>query len=351
MQLLIWFLWDDNATVRGWHFMQMIKEHIRLNKYKPVYLLYGSEDYLKKLYKKKLTDAMIGSNNDLNYSYFEGNSIDLNQLMAQAETMPFLSDRRLIVVENSGLFKMANDLGDYIKEMSLTTHIIFIEHDIDKRNRLYKVVKDLGTISEMNGLDQKNLVLWMVSILKKSNKKATQQTLEYLLEKSGSDMKDLENELEKLICYKLEDEIIETTDIDAICSTQVTGKIFQMIDAIGAKKQKEALQMYYDLLTLREKPMSILYLMMRHFNILFQVKDYIARSLPRAELSQKVGIPPFTVNKYMTQAKNFTVNRIRDAIETCNEVEEQVKTGKLGDQIGVELLIVEFSQSKEGDSK
>lgn len=325
--------------------MQTIKEHIKSNKYKPVYLLYGSQDYLKKLYQKKLKDGIVGNDNDLNYSYFEGNTIDLNQLIAQAETMPFLGERRLIVIENSGLFKSANDLSEYIKRMSPTTHIVFIEHDIDKRNRLYKVVKDLGTISEMNGLDQKNLILWMVSILKKSNKKATQQTLQYLLEKSGSDMKELENELEKLVCYKMEEEIIEIADIDAICTTQITGKIFQMIDAIGAKKQKEALQMYYDLLILREKPMSILFLIMRHFNILFQVKDYIARANPLAELSQKVGIPPFTVNKYITQAKNFTFFQIKHAIESCADVEEQIKTGKLEDQVGVELLIIEFSQS------
>lgn len=325
--------------------MQNIKEHIKRNEFKPVYLLYGAEDYLKKLYKNKLKDGILGSSDEMNYSYFEGKGIDTNKIIEIAETLPFFSDRRIIMIENSGLFKTQTDLADYMKNIPSTTHFVFVENEIDKRNRLYKAVKEIGTISEMNGLDENNLKLWITSLLSKNGKKITNNTLMFLLSKSGTDMENLSNEIEKLICYALDREVITDEDIEEVCTAQITGKIFQMIDAIGSKKQSTALTLYYDLLTLREKPLSILFLLSRHFNILLQVKELNEHGYNGSIIGQKIGIPPFTVSKYITQSKNFTKKLLTNALHSCADIEEQVKTGRMMDQMGVELLIIEYSKA------
>jgi DNA polymerase-3 subunit delta len=196
--------------------MQNIKEDIKRNQYKPVYLLYGTEDYLKKLYKSKLKDGILGNSDDMNYTYYEGKGIDIYKVIETAETLPFFSDRRLIIIENCGLFKAQNDLADYIRKMPETTYIVFVENEIDKRNRLYKAVKECGAISQMDGLDENNLKLWITSLLNKNGKKITANTLMYLLGKSGTDMENLSNEVEKLICYALDREIITNEDVDMV---------------------------------------------------------------------------------------------------------------------------------------
>ncbi len=325
--------------------MQNIKEHIKRNEYKSVYLLYGAEDYLKKLYKNKLKDGILGDSDDMNYSYFEGKGVDVHKVTEIAETLPFFNDRRLIIIENSGLFKAQSDLADYIKDIPETTHIVFVESEVDKRNRLFKAVKDVGTISQMDGMDENNLKLWITSLLNKSRKKITGNTLMYLITKVGTDMENLSNEIEKLVCYAIDREIITEDDVEAVCTTQITGKIFQMIDAIASKKQSAALQMYYDLLTLREKPLSILFLITRHFNILLQVKELNEHGYNGTVIGQKIGIPPFSVAKYITQSKNFSKKLLTSALHSCADIEEQVKTGRMMDQMGVELLIVEYSKA------
>lgn len=322
--------------------MKTIKEHIKRNQYKPVYLLYGTEDYLKKLYQKKLKDGILAGSDDMNYSYFEGKGIDVNVIKEIGDTLPFFNDRRLIMLKDSGFFKTQNDLADYVRQIPETTILVFIEKEVDKRNRLYKAVKEIGVISEMNGMDERNLKLWVASMLQKEQKKMTENTILYLLNKTGTDMELLANEIEKLVCYAMNQEVITVQDIDAICTTQVTGKIFQMIDAIGLGKQKEALKLYYDLLTLREKPMSILYLITRHFNILLQIKELSKQGYTNSIISQKVGVPAFAVNKYITQSKNFRRKQLIDGIQSCADIEEQVKTGRLVDTMGIELLIVQY---------
>lgn len=323
--------------------MKNIKEHIRLSQFKPVYLLYGTENYLKRLYKDKLKTAILPGEDDMNYSYFEGKGVDTVKVKEAAETLPFFNDKRLIIIENSGLFKNQNDLADYIKQIPETTHIIFVEAEIDKRNRLYKAVKDNGTISEMNAMDEANLKLWIASLLKQDQKKITEETILYLLSKTGTDMDNISNEIEKLVCYSGEREIITIQDIEEVCTAQISGKIFQMVEAIGNKKQKQALELYYDLLALKEKPMSIMYLISRQFNILLQVKSLLALGFQNNRIAEKTGLMPFTITKYVSQCRNYTEKTLKEALTSCIDTEEQVKTGRMQDTIAVELIIVKFS--------
>lgn len=322
--------------------MQIIKEHIKQNQFKQCYLLYGTEEYLKKLYKNKLKTAIIGKEDTMNFTYLEGKSIEVPRIIEIANTMPFFSERRLILIQNSGLFKSTNDLADYMKQLPEYCYFIFVESEVDKRNRLYKAVKDMGVISEMNGMDEKNLQLWIVQMLHQAQKKITKDTLTYFMNKSGTDMEGMVQEIEKLVCYCMDKDVITVEDIDAVCVTQVSNQIFMMIDAIASKRQQQALNYYYDLLTLREKPMSILFLITRHFNILLQIKELKGQN--RNDIARKVGVPPFAVQKYMSQAQNFTKQGLIEHLKDCAEMEVQVKTGLMADQMAVELLIVKFSQ-------
>ncbi|HWT75512.1 MAG TPA: DNA polymerase III subunit delta [Mobilitalea sp.] len=324
--------------------MKIIKEHIKSGSFKQFYLLYGSEEYLKKLYRDKLKKAILPDASDMNYSYFEGNGIDLRKVSEVAQTLPFFNDKRLIIIENSGFFKNQNELSEQISGIPESTVIIFVEAEIDKRSKLFKLVRDAGTISEMNGMDEQNLKLFVTSLLEQEGKKITEGNIVHLLDRTGTDMTNICNEVEKIISYTMDKDVITIEDIDAVVTTQITGKIFLMIDAIAGKQTKKALELYYDLLSVREKPMSILYLITRHFNILLQSKDLQALGYNSSSISEMVGVPPFAVNKYLGQAKNFTMKRLKEALEFGADIEEQIKTGRMLEKIGVELFIVTFSK-------
>lgn len=324
--------------------MKVIKEHIKSGCFKQFYLLYGKEPYLIKLYRDKLRDAILGEFGQMNYSRFEGKDINLKEVNDIAQTLPFFSDRRLILIEQSGLFAAQSELTDILSVLPESTFFILIEQDVDKRNKAYKFIRDKGYVSEMNGLDDKNLKLFVVSQLQPLGKKITQNVADYLLDKTGSDMENLVNEVEKLINYTLDRDTITIEDVDAVVTTQVTGKIFQMMDAIGLKQQDKALSLYYDLLSVREKPSHILFLLMRHLNILLQVKDLSSHGFAAQQITDNVGIPAFTIGKYISQTKNFTVDQLYKSLKVAADIEEQIKTGQIIDKIGVELMIIKFSR-------
>ncbi len=134
--------------------------------------------------------------------------------------------------------------------------------------------------------------------------------------------------------------MITEADVEAITTEQLENRIFVMIDSVAEHKQKEALELYYDLLSLKEPPMRILYLIMRQFRILLIVKTMNNHGFSRKDIAAKAGCPEWAVSRYMHQCSVLSLDTIRQTLEAGADYEEAVKTGRLNDQLAVELLIV-----------
>lgn len=324
--------------------MQRINEDIKTENFKQMYLLCGSEDYLRSQYRDRLKKALIGNGDAMNLSCFEGKDISQPQLVDLAETMPFLAERRVIVIENSGMFKGGSDvLADYLKEVSPTAFFVFSEKEVDKRNRLYKVVKDKGYVGEFGEQDEATLTRWVAGLVKKENMEIDRAAIALLLYKTGTDMENIRRELEKCICYCLKRGKITAQDVEMICTERLSNRIFDMINFLAAGKQEQALKLYYDLLALKEPPMRILFLISRQFNMLLQTKMLREKGCDRRIISEKLGVAPFIAGKYMDQAAHFKRSVLRKALEDCVQAEEDVKTGRIGDVMSVELLMIKYS--------
>ena len=319
--------------------MQTINEDIKSGQYKKVYLLYGEESFLKQSYKKKLKEAVAGDDT-MNYNYFEGKGLDVNELISLSDTMPFFSDKRLIIIEDSGFFKTSSEaLADYLPMIPDTTCIVFVEDAVDKRNRLFKKVKELGHAAEMKRQDSAQLARWAGTILAQNGRKITGSTMNLFLERTGDDMENIRMELEKLISYTMGSDVVTTEDVEAVTTVQVTNKIFDMVNAIVTRKTRLAMDLYEDLLTLKEPPMRILFLIARQFNQLLLVKEMTAKGTDRGTIASKLKIPPFVAGKVSAQAGAFTREQILSYVKGCVDAEEAVKTGKMNDRMAVELLI------------
>lgn len=324
--------------------MKSLNEDLKTGKFSRIYLLYGEESYLKRQYKEKLKCAMIPPEDTMNYAYYEGKGTNVKEVIDLAETLPFFAERRLIVMEDTGFFKNASpELADYVKEIPETTYMIFIESEIDKRGKLYKAVKEKGRIVELRRQDESTLLKWVAGNVKRENKQITESSIRFFLTKVGTDMESIQKELEKLFCYTLDKSEITVEDIEAICTTQTTNQIFDMVNAVAEKKQRKALDYYYDLIALKEPPMRILFLLARQFRLLLEVKEMDKRGYARKEIASKAELNPFVVRKYQEQAKAFSIEELRSIIEDSVETEEFVKTGRLSDVLGVELFIMKYS--------
>lgn len=324
--------------------MKSLNEDLKTGQFQNLYLLYGEEAYLKKQYKEKLRNAMLSPDDTMNYAYYEGKGVNVKEVIDLAETLPFFAERRLIILEDTGLFKSASpELADYLKDMPETTAMIFVETEVDKRGKLYKAVQKSGRAVELGRQDEGALLRWIAGMIKREGKQVSEATLRQFLGKVGTDMENIQKELEKLFCYTLDSDVITQGDVEEICTTQITNQIFDMVNAVADKKQRLALDYYYDLLALKEPPMRILFLLARQFKLLLEVKTLDKQGYARKEIASKTGLHPFVVGKYQEQAKAFKSRELRQIMEESVEIEERVKTGLLSDGLGVELFIMKYS--------
>lgn len=325
--------------------MKNIEEDIRSGNFKQVYLLYGEETYLKNLYKNRLKNAIVSPEDTINLNRYEGKGISIPAVIDQAETMPFFADYRLILLEDTGFFKNAcPQLADYLPVMPKETVLLFVESEVDKRGKLFKTVKGMGRAAELSHQNEQALTNWILRRLQRENVKITKSAMQLFLERSGDDMENISHELEKLTAYIYGREGITREDVEAVCTVRTENKIFDMINAIAEKKQKRALELYYDLLALKEPPMRILVLIARQFNLLLQVKDLRRQGFDQGTIASRAGIMGFVARNCLRQAEFVPAEMLRQAVEDCVRTDEAVKTGRLGDRLGVELLIVKYSQ-------
>ena len=217
--------------------MQRINEDIKTGNFKQIYLLYGEERYLKNQYTTRLRKALCQDGDEMNTHFYQGKDFSLGQVIDLAETLPFLAERRVMFFKDTGLFKSGGEkLAEYLANPNDTTFFVFTESEVDKRSKLYKTVQSKGYVAEFTVQDENSLKRWIAGILGKEGKKISENSAQLLLSKTGTDMENIQMELEKLICYCLDRDIVTAEDVEAVCTTRITNHIFDMVNAIAEKQ-------------------------------------------------------------------------------------------------------------------
>ncbi len=324
--------------------MKKIAQDIKDNKFERFYLLYGPEDYLKSQYRDKLVKAMVSVDDNMNYTVFEGKKLDVSGMLDLGDTLPFLSDNRVIVVENSGLFKKTPEgFEKRLDNFPESTHVIFVESEVDGRNKLVNWFKKNGYKTEMKAPSEGELRKWIGKLCRDEGKDIYENAVEYFLGAVGLDMLLIKNELEKVFAYCGDRNVITEEDIRAICVNEADDTLYAMIDAIGNRDQQQALKLYRNLLQLKLEPLFILSQLSRNVRKMLEISELLAIGKTSDEIASIAGVPKWTLNRYKTQIRNNGKESFFDMLERCIETEANIKTGIVKDIVGVELLIVEFS--------
>ncbi len=324
--------------------MRRIDEDIAKGQFRNIYLLYGEEDYLKLQCKNKLLKALVAEGDDMNFSKYQDSGINEIQVIDQAETMPFFAEHRVILIENSGFGKkMPEKLGEYLSNIPDFTILIFVEPTADKRGKLYKAAKAADGAIEVNMPNESDLARWVGGLLKESGKQMKREAWSQFLIMTHDSMDNMARELEKLVTYVGDRGQITLEDVNAICVSRVETKIFDMINAIAAKDLRKTMDLYQDMLSAKEPPMRILYMIVRQFRQMKVIKQLADFGENSGTIARKVGAPDFAVKRTLQLARNYTDKEISNLLEDSADFETKVKTGQLDEKLAVELIIMKYA--------
>lgn len=325
--------------------VKVLREDIKSKNFKRVYLLYGEEDYLVKSYRDALKKAVLADASEDNYTYFNGTNFDVNELMEMAVTYPFFADRRIIVLENGESVAANDEFAEFLGNIPDTTVLVITQKSADKRTKLYKKVKEVGYPCEFTKMTPEDTVKFAAGSFAKRGLRITENNCSYFVERIGGDLYTVATEVEKLSSYCYGKSVVEKEDIEAVCTLQIENRIFELVDALIAGNREEALAIYFDLIALRESPLRLLRFIMSQYNRLFTVLSGIKTGCSDAEIASFAKQPEWAIKKYRAKLRGCSVNSLTKALKACADCEESIKTGNISEEIGMEMLLEELSQS------
>jgi len=327
--------------------MEALKRMIKDNTINRVLLFHGPEKYMKDFYLKKTVEAVIGSGDiTMNYDVFSDKKTRIDTISDSLETMPFFADRRVVVLKEldlMGKHKDANDLAGILNTISETSYLIIVETDIDKRKKLYKAVKKIGHIVEFPYLGESDLVKYIARGLGRHKIKISAGDARHMIHYIGGDLTVMHNEIDKLVAYVGEREVVTQEDIEAICQKSVESKIFELVDCMGTNRRARALKLYHDLLLSKEPPNRILFMLTRQFRLIYKTKLMGAEGFSQNDVAKKLKVQSFIVRKCMDQGRSFNITSLESAIEYALQTEIDIRTGVFHPDFAVEQLIIRYS--------
>lgn len=307
-----------------------------------LYVFYGEEDFLRDYNANKIINELHLANPAMNLIRLGSENMD--KLVANCEQMPFLDEKKVLYVKDSGLFTsgkkvpaaVTESVVSYLENLPEYVVVIFNEESVDKRLNAFKKIPKSATIEEFKYRGEVDLANWIVSGMKKSGASIDMETAKYLANSCGPSMSYLYSEIKKLAILAQSGELINRNLIDAVCLKSLQGMIFDLTDKIGEKDKKRALQLVDELLLKKESEQFILLMLYRHFRNLFLLKAAEEEGTASAGY---LGINPYVYRKLVAQVKRFSKEELREILRKFFELDGKSKKGDMDLRIGLEVIL------------
>jgi DNA polymerase-3 subunit delta len=333
------------------------------------YILHGEDEFSRteqvQNFRAQMGDPQFA---DLNTAQFDGRKIALSELTHACDAVPFLSDKRLVVVEgmlarldprrkksddeageeieteaNPGL---AKELAAYLPRLPETTRLIFVEAKTLAKNN--PIIKHAATdktahVKEFAAPDLKKLPGWIAERVKQKGGAIEPEAIKELAAHIGGDLRLLDSEIEKLLTYRA-NQPIRGQDVRALVASVSESSIFDLVDAIGRRETHQALQLLHDQLSHNAAPIYLLSMITRQFRMLLQLRDLSERGKTVDQAAAQLKLHPFVARKTSDQARNFTLPQLEAIYRKLLDADIAIKTGRSEPMLALDLLVVELTR-------
>lgn len=309
------------------------------------YLLEGVEENIKQAAVAAARKAILPEGlEQLNETTME--NPDTSALIAACETMPFMSDQRLVIVhEHSALMRGEADeqLIDYIPRVPDTTVLLFIQRGkADARKKLYKAIDKQKTVVSFNTLSENELNDWICARFQKAGRSCSRQVAALISFTAGSDTMQLRTELEKLVDYTEERTEITEDDVRTVVTRSADYNAFQLVDLVVGGQESKALALLREMLVSGEERLGILAKLLRQYRILQHIKIMQYEKKSQKQMQEYLGIPGFALDRSIRQAHGLTGGQVKEAVALCLDTEYRIKSGELNQEGAVEACVLKL---------
>jgi DNA polymerase III subunit delta len=336
------------------------------------YLLHGEDEFSsRELLKNLRTQGDFGFNEDV----FLGTDVDIKNVVMSSNTLPFLSEQRLIVVDGLpkkkrgetsssagdttkagkakkgkkgskaavGRAGFEKELAEHIAIMpATTTLIVCVDEALESSSALVKAAEKHGKVLQSMLPKGAALDRWITNRAKNTGVKIAPEAISLLANFIGNNLRLLSNEIDKLAMYVGPGATIKVEDVRQLSAHVQEARIFDLTDALAQRNRKLALNILHDLLADGEPPLKMISTITSQVRSLLLVKELSQKGLRSGQIASTLGIAPFIADKALRQVGNFNVTQLENAYRQLLSTDAALKRSRLTPELALDLLIVNF---------
>lgn len=326
----------------------------------PVYCLYGKETYLLQETVQRIRQAVVDEETkDFNLSVFDLEEDALDLAVEDAETFPFMGERRLVVAKNP-TFLTAEKKKDkpehnlealeaYIAQPAPYSVFVLLApyEKLDERKKLTKLLKkhaDMVEAKELNGPETADFIK---GLAKSEGKQIDSDAAEELVILCNASLSAIAQEVKKLSTYIGDRDEILLEDVRKLVARGLEQNIFELINKVVNRRRTEALQIFYDLLKQNEEPIKMMALIANQFRLILQTKYFSQQGYGQKQIASNLKVHPFRIKLAIDQARLFSETELKSIMEQLAVMDNEMKTGKKDKQLLLELFLLKLLQPSE----
>lgn len=321
-----------------------------------IYILHGPDDFTRNEKIAGLRAQFDPTVIDLNVTTLDGNHLSLGDIRNTADAMPFMADRRLVIVsgylralkgDSAGLDKLL----DYLPQVPPTTDLVLAENDLlDRRHPLFKHTGSIkAEVISYGGPGKDNLRPWIINRTQKHHAAIEPGAADLLGRLVGTELRTLNSEIEKLILYVGNQRAITRGDVELLVPYNEDAENFGLANAIGHRNAARAYDQLHRLLDEGKHPLAILSSIASQIRGLLEVKDMAERGLPPPEIARIKGWrSDYAVKMRLKEATNFSIERLEEILEMLLQIDLAIKTGQIESRLALDTLVARLCVRTKG---
>ncbi len=290
---------------------------------------------------------------DPNTTVFEGRSYKLSDVMGAAQVVPFMADRRVVIVYGAleRMQKRDKSLGDEWRNLAeslsglpATTELVFVESISLRDNGLaLKSVGPSARVQEFRKKRRGELEMWIRDRFVHHDASSTRDAVARIAWLAGSDIRLLDQEIKKLALYAGDREVTHE-DVDLMVPDAREANIFAAVDAVLERRPAVAMKLLYSLLSGGSSVQSILSMLARQVRLLILTIELRQQGVQQDELGKRIGLTnQYALDKTMRQSANFGTDHLANILRRLLAADLAIKQGQMDERLAVEILVGELS--------
>ncbi|MDO8568007.1 MAG: DNA polymerase III subunit delta [Dehalococcoidales bacterium] len=326
-----------------------------------LHILIGEDDYSLNQALGEIKRSLGDPANLATNTVTLGPDVTIDKLRGVCETMPFLAEKRLVIIEGllqrfepkkPGMKKPASvpkddsgPLAEYFTHVPDFTVLVLVDGKIGAKNPLLAKLSRQAQVKVFPLLRDDRLRAWIKQRVVDAGGTISQGAVEQLARFVGSNLWGMAGEIEKLVLFT-GGRRIEDNDVRAIVSSTDEANVFAMVDAILEFRADAAGQLLQKLLQSGAAPSYLLVMLSRQARLIVQAKDMASRKKPRAEIQDRLGLADFALRRTLEQANRYSLERLRELYHRLLEADLSIKTGKYDGELALNILVAELCSGR-----